>query len=134
MFTIARQHLFTFVLALGTALPLGAVSAQDASGFRLLMIEQVGCYYCRVFNRDVAPIYKTSVEGAAAPLIHADLRGELPDGVSLLSRPFVTPTFILIGPDGVEVDRLTGYPGDDFFWPFIGNMLVQAGAVPTPVN
>jgi hypothetical protein len=134
MFSILRQYLFLMLLAAGAALPLGGVSAQDATGFRLLMIEQTGCYYCRVFNRDVAPVYETSTEGAAAPLIHADLRGDLPDGVTLLSRPFVTPTFILIGPDGVEVERLTGYPGDDFFWPYIGDMLVQAGALPAAVN
>lgn len=134
MFSIVRQHLFALLLALGAVLSAGSVSAQETSGFRLLMIEQVGCYYCRVFNRDVAPVYETSTEGAAAPLVHADLRGDLPDGVTLLSRPFVTPTFILLGPDGVEVERLTGYPGDDFFWPYIGDMLVQAGALPAPVN
>jgi hypothetical protein len=126
MFTILRQHFFALLLVV---LPVTAATAQDVSGFRLLMIEQAGCYYCRVFNRDVAPVYKTSVEGTAAPLFHADLRGPLPDGVTLLSLPFVTPTFILLDPNGVEVERMTGYPGDDFFWPYIGDMLVQAGAL-----
>lgn len=131
MFRIMRQHLFALLLAL---LPASGAVAQDASGFRLLMIEQAGCYYCRVFNRDVAPVYESSTEGLAAPLLRADLRGALPDGVTLSSLPFVTPTFILLDPNGVEVERLTGYPGDDFFWPYIGDMLVQAGALPAPVN
>ena len=126
-----RQHLFVLLLAL---LPASGALAQDGSGFRLLMIEQAGCYYCRVFNRDVAPVYESSTEGLAAPLLRADLRGALPDGVTLSSLPFVTPTFILLDPNGVEVERLTGYPGDDFFWPYIGDMLVQAGALPAPVN
>lgn len=134
MFNALRQYTITLaVMSLAAAFGSGAM-AQDTNGFRLLMIEQAGCYYCRVFNRDVAPVYHASVEGAAAPLVHADLRGDLPVGVTLLSRPYVTPTFILLGPDGVEVERLTGFPGEDFFWPYIGDMLVQAGALPAPVN
>ena len=98
-----------------------------ASGFRLLMIEQASCVYCRVFNRDVAPSYAASPEGRAVPLVHADLRGPWPEGVTLASRPAVTPTFILIGPDGVERDRLMGYPGEDFFWGYLTRMLTRAG-------
>lgn len=92
------------------------------------MIEQVGCYVCAAFNRDVAPAYEASPEGARAPLIRADLRGPLPQGVTLVSRPFVTPTFILLGPDGVERARLIGFPGEDFFWPYINELLDDAEA------
>lgn len=102
-----------------------AVGAQ-AQEFRLLMIEQHGCYYCRVFNRDIAPAYEKSELGAAAPLERAQLRGPLPDGVSLASPPVVTPTFILIGADGQEIERLTGFPGEDFFWPYVTDMLSKA--------
>lgn len=105
----------------------GAASAQE---LRLLMIEQVGCYICAAFNRDIAPAYEASPEGQAAPLIHADLRGPLPAGVTLASRPFVTPTFILLGPDGAEVDRLIGFPGEDFFWPYVNEMIDRARTRP----
>jgi hypothetical protein len=111
---------------------LGAASAAAAQGFRLLMIEQDGCLYCRIFNRDVAPVYAASAEGRAVPLIRADLRGPLPPGVTLASRPAVTPTFILIGPDGVERDRLMGYPGEDFFWGYLARMFDRAGVVVPP--
>lgn len=130
MFTLVRQLLisgFVAVLALGGTVNLA--TAQDTAGFRLLLIEQAGCYYCRVFNRDIAHIYEQSAEGRAAPLIRADLRGPVPDGVTLTMAPFVTPTFILIGPDGQEVERLTGYPGDHFFWAYVNDMLTQAGAL-----
>ncbi|MCC5957196.1 MAG: hypothetical protein JJU07_13945 [Natronohydrobacter sp.] len=109
-------------MAVLLAMPGGA-GAQD---LRLLMIEQAGCYYCRVFNRDIAPVYETSIEGQIAPLVHAQLRGPLPEGITLASTPFVTPTFILIGPDGIEIERLTGFPGEDFFWPYIGDMIAAA--------
>lgn len=116
------RPILTALTLFATALP---AVAQD---FRLLMIEQNGCYVCAAFNRDIAPIYAVSPEATQAPLVHADLRGPLPEGVVLTSRPFVTPTFILIGPDGREVSRLIGFPGEDFFWPYLNEMLDQARA------
>ena len=112
---------------LGAGLVLFAALAAGAQDFRLLMIESDACPWCRVFNRDIAPIYHRSPEGAVAPLVRADLNGPLPAGVTLASRPYGTPTFILIGPDGVERDRIVGYPGDDFFWAYVGRMFAAAG-------
>lgn len=103
-----------------------AASAAQAQDFRLLVIEQHGCYYCRVFNRDIAPAYERSEFGSAAPLLRAQLRGDLPDGVSLASPAVVTPTFILLDADGQELERLTGFPGEHFFWPYISDMLEKA--------
>ena len=119
---------FLLPLILATGLLSGPASAQ---GLRLLMIEQAGCYVCAAFNRDVAPAYEASAEGALAPLVRADLRGPMPEGVTLASRPFVTPTFILIGADGHETGRLIGYPGDDFFWPYVNEMIAEASGSPT---
>ena len=107
---------------------VAATGTARAQEFRLLMIEQVGCYVCAAFNRDVAPAYEASAEGQVAPLVHVDLRGPLPEGVTLASRPFVTPTFVLIGPDGHELERLTGFPGEDFFWPYVNEMFDHARA------
>lgn len=118
------------VLGAALAVMIGAVPA-IAQDFRLLMIEQTGCYVCAAFNRDIAPAYAVSPEGAIAPLVHADLRGPLPEGVTLASRPFVTPTFVLLGPDGVEVERLIGFPGEDFFWPYLNEMIDRARGVPS---
>jgi hypothetical protein len=36
-----------------------------------------------------------------------------------------TPTFVLMV-DGIEVSRIEGYPGEDFFWGLLERMLVQA--------
>lgn len=119
-----KYRLLASVLAMLIA---GPAAAQE---FRLLMIEQVGCYVCAAFNRDVAPAYEASPEGQIAPLIHADLRGPLPEGVTLTTRPFVTPTFVLLTPDGREVGRLTGFPGEDFFWPYVNEMFEAARAAP----
>lgn len=136
MFNILRQSLVSAAvqkaLVAGIVLSGFGFSTAQAQDLRLLMVEQAGCYYCRVFNRDIAPVYEKSTEGQAAPLVHVQLRGDLPDGVTLNAQPFVTPTFILIGPDGAEIERLTGFPGEDFFWPYISDMITtaQAGLAP----
>jgi len=120
-------------LVAGLLLALLAVHAparaDEAAGFRLLMVESPSCVYCRVFNRDIAPIYAVTPEGRAAPLVHVRLRAPLPEGVSLAAPALVTPTFILIGPDGAERDRIIGYPGEDFFWAYLERMFARA-AVP----
>jgi hypothetical protein len=116
------------LLALGlSGVARGDQADAGHTGFRLLMVEQPGCVYCRVFNRDIAPIYAVAPEGRAVPLVRVQLRDPAPEGVTLASRPFATPTFILIGPDGTEVDRIVGYLGEDFFWPYLGRMLNRAG-------
>jgi hypothetical protein len=118
--------------ALAALLALSSPALGEA-GFRLLMVEQPGCVYCRVFNRDIAPIYAVAPEGQAVPLVHVQLRDPAPPGVTLASRPFATPTFILIGPDGAEVDRIVGYLGEEFFWSYLGRMFDRAGVVlPAP--
>lgn len=115
------------LVLLMACLSQGTPALADADrGLRLLMIEQAGCAYCVAFNRDIAPIYSKTDLGQTAPLFHADLRKDMPDGVTLASKPFVTPTFILIGPDGRELSRLTGFPGEDFFWPYVEDMVAKA--------
>ncbi len=104
----------------GAILMALAISAQ--ADLRLLMVEQTGCAYCRMWDSEIAGIYPKTPEGQLAPLQRYDLHDALPDGVSLKSKPVFTPTFILLR-DGVEVNRLEGYPGEDFFWGLLLRML-----------
>lgn len=69
------------------ALALAAPALATEPGHRLLMVEQPGCPYCRLFDRDLAPIYPLSPEGRAAPLVRVQLRGPYPQGVTLASPP-----------------------------------------------
>ncbi len=111
---------FAAVLALGAS-PLAAAE------LRLMMVEQAGCIYCARWNEEVAPEYPLTDEGKAAPLFRQDLRAPLPAGITL-SRPAVfTPTFILLA-DGTESARIEGYPGEDFYWPMLGQMIAAAPA------
>ena len=90
----------------------------------LLMAEEQGCMWCAKWNREIAHIYPKTPEGKAAPLQRYDVHGPAPE-VTFLRRVHFTPTFILVR-DGVELDRIEGYPGEDFFWSLLGQMLKRA--------
>lgn len=90
----------------------------------LLMAEEDGCYWCARWDDEIAHIYPKTAEGQAAPLKRYDLHRETPE-VSFDRRVRYTPTFILVQ-DGVEVARIEGYPGEDFFWALLAEMLKKA--------
>lgn len=97
-----------------------------AAETRLVMAEAEGCMWCEQWEAQIGPIYPKTPEGQAAPLMMINARAEMPEGLTL-KRPIVfTPTFILTV-DGQEVERIEGYPGEDFFWGLLSMMLDQAG-------
>ena len=93
-----------------------------ASDIRLVMVDQPGCAYCAAWDDEIAPAYPNTQEGRFAPLVRADLRTGPPDGVTYARRVNLTPTFVLIE-DGVEIARMEGYVGEDFFWPVFSQFL-----------
>ncbi|MCB2117216.1 MAG: hypothetical protein KDE00_13190 [Rhodobacteraceae bacterium] len=95
------------------------------AALRLLMVEQPGCAYCARWNAEIAPIYPKTPEGQAAPLERVQLRGPYPADLVLGPPPVFTPTFILVQ-DGKEAGRIEGYPGEDFFWGLLGQMIEKA--------
>lgn len=120
------------VTTLGAALPRQAMAATgDTPVYRLLMVEQRGCYYCEKWKHEIGPAYPQSAEARIAPLEFVDLRGQWPEGITVGARPVFTPTFILLK-DGVEAGRLEGYAGEHFFWGLLDQMLVEAGITLAP--
>ena len=65
-----------------------------------------------------------------APLRMVDLDAAKGSGVIvLLQRPVrYSPTFVLAD-DGREVGRIEGYPGEDFFWGLLENLVLK---LPSP--
>ncbi len=105
---------------------LFALSGAASAEMRLMMGTEEGCMWCARWQSEIGPIYPKTVEGQRAPLWQVDIHDPLPDGVSI-NRPFVfTPTFILLE-DGKEIGRIEGYPGEDFFWGFLENMMPPIG-------
>lgn len=103
------------------------VFVPPAKSAELLMFEEEWCVWCDRWNDEVGVVYAKTVEGQRAPLRRIDIHGAFPDGIQLSSRPQYTPTFVLIE-DGVEVGRIEGYPGEDFFWGLLDRLLDGLGA------
>jgi len=114
------MRLLVFVLSL---IWVGFTASAET---RLVMAEAEGCMWCEKWAEQIGPIYPKTAEGKAAPLLLIDANAPVPDGLRL-KRPIVyTPTFIL-AVDGQEIERIEGYPGEDFFWGLLAMMLDQAG-------
>ena len=113
------KRLRTLLVAALAVLPVGAIADTY-----LLMAEEPGCMWCARWNKEISEIYPKTPEGQAAPLKRFDLHADVPEA-TLASRVRFTPTFILVE-DGREVGRIEGYPGEDFFWGMLGEMLRRA--------
>lgn len=111
-------------LLVAAAMGLAALPAR-AEPF-LIMAEEAGCIWCALWNKEIATIYPKTAEGQAAPLRRIDIRDEPPSDIAFARRLTYTPTFVLVN-DGKEVSRIEGYPGEDFFWGLLGQMLKEAG-------
>jgi hypothetical protein len=114
----SRLLLSLWVLALSAA---GSVAGE----LQLLMFEQPGCIYCARWDEEIAPQYPLTTEGRSAPLRRLQLRDPLPDGLTLVSPPVFTPTFVLVQ-NGIETGRIEGYPGGHFFWPLLAGLIDSA--------
>jgi thioredoxin-related protein len=83
-------------------------SVQPASRMELIVIEVPGCYYCRVFRRNVLPIYESSPHAREVPMRMLDRKAAVARGLAF-SRPIdVIPTVVLFR-DGKEAARIAGY-------------------------
>jgi thioredoxin-related protein len=98
-----------------------AFTAVPARAAELLMFEEEWCEWCERWNEEIGVIYDKTDEGQRAPLRRIDIHGAFPD-VELALRPHYTPTFVLIE-NGREIGRIEGYPGEDFFWGLLGQLL-----------
>lgn len=106
-------------------LSLAETADGETTGLELVMFEQAGCIYCAQWNAEVGDAYAKTNEGRAAPLRRVDIHGPMPADLDIATMPIFTPTFVLVL-DGEEITRLEGYPGEDFFWPILDQMLEQA--------
>jgi hypothetical protein len=128
---IAFRSLAASLLLAATALAGGLFlpGLQDrALAAELIMLERPGCGWCARWNREIAPIYPLTDEGQRAPLRRVDVTGPWPADLGQIESDRYTPTFIVVE-NGVEIARLRGYPGDNFFWPLLNEMLTR---LPSP--
>jgi len=86
------------------------------------MVDADDCPYCARFHAEIGPAYPNTTEGKLAPLQVLNVKNEWPKAYKHIEQANITPTFILID-KGKEVDRLEGYPGEDYFWFLLNGML-----------
>lgn len=106
--------IITVLMALAFSYPARAAE--------LVMFEEAGCMWCARFNREIGGIYGKTAEGQRAPLRRVDIHDPLPTELSFLVKGGYTPTFVLIH-GGREIGRIRGYPGDEFFWGLLDELL-----------
>ena len=105
--------------AAATALVPGMASAQQPH--TLVMVEEAGCIYCRRWHEEVGGAYGNSPEGRFAPLRRVMIGA--PELSHLTGLRF-TPTFVLMQ-GSQEIGRITGYPGSEFFWGLLAELLAK---------
>jgi len=104
-----------------------AIAQQStAPEVELVMVEQHGCAYCIRWDEEIGPIYPKTALGETAPLRRINIHEPVPEDLDLARRLTFTPTFVLVV-DGVEANRLEGYPGEDFFWGMVEHMVIEEG-------
>lgn len=120
------------LLAVGlcTAALLLLSTAHTAIAAELVMFEEAGCVWCRKWHAEIGPGYPRTDEGRKAPLRRHDIRKGMPAGIQLDKPVTMTPTFVLVE-DGVELGRILGYPGPDFFYPLLGELLRRLETLPS---
>ena len=106
------------------ALAAVVAMANAANAAELVMFRRDGCSWCAKWDREIAPIYPKTEFNLRAPVRQVNLDRDR--GPSIVHAPIrYTPTFVLVE-DGKEVGRIEGYPGDEFFWVRLENLLKQS--------
>lgn len=108
-----------FMLALLVVAPLWQAPARAAE---LVMFETAGCPWCIAWHAGIGPIYPKTPEGRIAPLRRVELRGRRPADLAGIADVRFTPTFVLMH-EGVEIGRIVGYSGEDFFWGLLATLI-----------
>jgi len=108
------------VLLTLSLLAIAPVSALGAA--ELIMLEEEGCPWCELWREEVGVIYNKTKEGKIAPIREVDINDTLPEDLKFLIKGNYTPTFVLID-KGKEIGRIRGYPGEDFFWGMLAQLI-----------
>jgi thioredoxin-related protein len=129
---LLRRTLLACFMALDATWAIA--TSTHAHAAELIMFETSGCPWCVRWHAEVGPGYMNSIEGKRAPLRIHRVETASAAGVTLAAPVVISPTFVLAD-HGREVGRIVGYPGPDFFWGFIGQLMAKlekASAIERP--
>ena len=101
-----------------------AVPAVPSFAAELIMFRQMACEWCDVWDEEVGVVYDKTPEAKLAPLRQVDIHDDFPAELGSIKPVVYTPTFVLTD-EGREIGRIIGYPGEDFFWGLLGQLLAR---------
>lgn len=110
------------LLAALLALMISLVTIVPANAAELVMFEEAGCSWCERWNNEIGVSYAKTDEGKQAPLRRVDLEMPSPADLAHIKSVTFSPTFVVMD-EGRELGRIIGYPGQDFFWPMLQEIL-----------
>lgn len=113
---------FNLVRAVFVAVLLFAGASSAGQAAELVMFRQVMCEWCEVWDDEVGVVYGKTREGRQAPIRQVDIHEKRPVDLGRIKPVIFTPTFVLME-NGIELGRIQGYPGEDFFWGLLNQML-----------
>ena len=119
------MHAMRAMVRLAAILWVAVLAIVAASGVRaaeLVMVEHPGCPWCVRWHAEIGPAYPNTPEGRRAPLRRLQISDAPRSGIRFASPLNVSPTFVLVERN-VEVGRIIGYPGADFFWGLLDELL-----------
>ena len=102
-------------LGVGLIMCLTSVTSAFSKGAELIMFEQQGCEWCKVWNEEIGAVLPKTPEGKCATFSRFDIHNPSSDLLKKIKPIIYTPTFVVLE-DGKEVGRVLGYAGEDFFW------------------
>ena len=88
----------------------------------LIMFHQRACEWCELWHEEIGVVYGKTPEAKKAPLRLVDIFDDRPADLNGLKPVVFTPTFVIVE-KGREVGRILGYPGEDFFWSYLNQIL-----------
>jgi thioredoxin-related protein len=112
-----RRQVFAAIL-----MSLCALSVDGVQAAELVMFESEGCDWCEAWDDDIGVAYDKTSEAKVVPLRRVDIDDDRPADLSHLEGLMYTPTFVVMK-DGNEVGRIIGYPGEDFFWQLLNEII-----------
>ncbi len=120
-------QIFAATIVAFSAIGMGIAAARTPSDTQLadtqlVMMEEAGCSWCERWLEEIGVVYHKTREGRMAPLRRVDVHEPMPLDLKFLKPAFFTPTFVLVA-QGREIGRIQGYPGEDFFWSLLGELL-----------
>ena len=100
------------------------LTVSPSTAAELVMFESEACEWCEVWDEEIGVAYDKTNEAIVVPLRKIDIDGVIPTAYGHLKGLVYTPTFVVMD-NGKELGRIIGYPGEDFFWQYLKEILMK---------